>query len=162
MNSISICRNFQHMDHITFKEDLVSKLCVVPSGDSPDQLLSRFYSAIISVLDKHAPLKTKSHKLRPKEMLMLRDVWEGNMSENGANLELKLIGWLTKLKGIESIKWLMPVRLNFTGLLLLILKKKRFLRLWILCLTKTTEFFLNVILPRFLQWLCNVFQKQGG
>ena len=67
MNSISICRNFQHMDHITFKEDLVSELCGVPSGESPDQLLSRFGSAIIFVLDKHAPLKNKSHKLRPKQ-----------------------------------------------------------------------------------------------
>ena len=90
---------------------------------------------------------------------VLRDVWEENRSVNSANLEMKLIGWLTKLKGIKSIKWLMPVRMSFTGLPLQILTKKMFLRRWILCLTKTIEFFLNVILPRFLQISLQCFSK---
>ena len=67
LNSVSTCRNFQRMDHNAFKLDLASKICEIQSSESSVELLTSFDSAIISVLDKHAPIKTKSHKLRPKQ-----------------------------------------------------------------------------------------------
>ena len=86
------CRKYRSIDLEKFKADIDNSILSCPTSNDPDELVQQFHQTLTSLLDQHAPLKSRTIIVRPRALWFNEDIAQSRQRKRKAEKRWRQTG----------------------------------------------------------------------